>query len=42
MTTQLVRGLSLLFLLTVAVTPVSAAERLVGVQSARVMSQSMP
>ena len=40
--TKLVRGLSGIFLLTVGATPVAAADRLIGVQSARVMSQSMP
>ena len=42
MMTKLARGLSVLFLLTVGANPVSAADRLIGVQSARVMSQSMP
>ncbi len=42
MMTQLARGLSVLLGLTMAATWVSAAERLIGVQSARVMSQSMP
>ena len=42
MMTKVVRGMSLLFLLTNWAIGVSAADRLIGVQSARVMSQSMP